>query len=66
MTKCKQLILEGMSGSGEEGGGGGGRGVGSGVVRDLRQPIKLGRGATSHLAGDSLCWLVTSTPSLLD
>ena len=23
MTKCKQLILEGMSGSGEEGGGGG-------------------------------------------
>ena len=33
---------------------------------DLRQPIKLGWGTISHLAGDSLCWLVTSTPSLLD
>ena len=27
MTKCKQLILEGMSGSGEEGSGGGREGV---------------------------------------
>ena len=42
MLECKKLILEGMSGSGEEGGGGGWQRGGEGAGERAEAAINLG------------------------